>query len=102
MNMIWSEKMHFTMHILPLGFIFENFHHKQRGLENVNFLSAHFSSSFGSHFLLFWLKLPPPNTAAGRLHISVQGGGNVSLRRRKYEDKEEEIWADKNRRFAAA
>ena len=63
----------------------------QRGLENVNFLSAHFSSSFGSHFLLFWLILPPPNTAAGRLHISVQGGGNVSLRRRKYEDKEEEI-----------
>ena len=90
------------MHILPLGFILKTFHHKQRGLENVKFLSAHFSSSFGSHFLLFWLKLPPPNTAAGRLHITVKGGGNVSLRRRKYEDKEEEILADKNRRFAAA
>ena len=47
-------------------------------LENVNFLSAHFSSSFGSHFLLFWLKLSPHNTAAGRLHISVQRGGNMS------------------------
>jgi len=54
-------------------------------------LSAHPSSSFGSYLLLFWLKLSPPNTTAGRLHISVQGGGNVNLRRRKYEDKEEEI-----------
>ena len=90
------------MHILPLGFILKIFHHKQKGLENVNFFAVHFSSSFGSHFFLFWLKLPPPNTAAGRLQISVQGGGNVSLRRKKYEDKEEEILADKNLRFAAA
>ena len=51
----------------------QNVHHKQIGFENVNFLSADFSSSFCLHSLLFWLKLPTPNTAAVRLHISVQG-----------------------------
>ena len=65
MNMIWSE----NKRILPLVLFLKIFYHKQRGLENVNFLYAHFSLSFGLHILLFWLKLPPPNTAAGRLHL---------------------------------
>ena len=51
--------MHFTMHTLLLGLILKNFHHKQRGRENVNFCPltfpphlAHISSSIGSNYLV--------------------------------------------------
>ena len=83
-NMILSEKMHFPINILPLGFILEKIHHKQRGI------------FVGSLFLLFRLKLPPPNTTAGPLckeeenepkeeEKGALGGGKVSLRTEEQE-----------------
>ena len=50
-----------------------------------------FSSSMYSLFLLFRLKLHlhSPNTPAGHLHISMQGEGEKSLKKRKSMDKEE-------------
>ena len=42
------------------------------------------TSSLYSVFLLFRLKLPLPNRAAGRLHMSVQGGGKMSLKEKIY------------------
>jgi len=47
-------------------------------------LLAHISSSFGSYFLL-------PTQQLAAYTYQFQGGGNVSLRRRKYEDKKEEL-----------
>ena len=85
MNMIWSEKLHFTMHILPLGFIFEKFSSEAKRPWKCQFLSAHLSSSFGSHFLLFCSNfLLPTQQLAAYIYqfkeeeIWGQGGGNIS------------------------
>ena len=79
-NMILSEKMHFPINILPLGFILEKIHHMQRGI-----LSAPFSSSFGSNYLLPTQQLVAYTYQCKEEEIWAWGGGKVSQRRRKNE-----------------
>ena len=85
MNMIWSEKMHFTMHILPLGFIFEKFSSLAKRPWKCHFFVR-------SLFLLLWLTFPPLLAQITSSQHSSWPLTHISSRRRKCEPEEEEIW----------
>ena len=87
-DLIWKDAFP-NAHFAARLYFLEKFHHKQRGLKNVNFVSAHFSSSLGSLFLLFRLILPPPNTTAGRLCKEEENEPEEE----ENEPEEEEKWA---------
>ena len=62
---IWKDVFP-NAHIAAVVYFLKKLYHKQRGLKDVKFLSAQFSSSLGSRFLLFWLNylLPTQHLAA--------------------------------------
>ena len=70
-DLIWKDALH-NAHTAT-GFYFLIYYHlKQRDLENVKFLLANYSFALGSFFLLFWLKLPHPNTTTGHFQFKKE------------------------------
>ena len=91
--MIWSKKMHFTRHILPLGFVFKDFSSQAKRPWKCQILVGSLFLLLGSLFLLLWLTFPPPLA-----HFPSSFGSNYLLTTQQlavytYQCKEEEKWA---------
>ena len=91
-DVTWNDA--FYVADMAASILFKILHHKLRGSKEA-VLSPHFSSSSGSLFLLLRHSFPPPCTNICKRPAALLGGGNLSLKRRKSESKEEVKWAQK-------